>query len=100
MQYVARGMAERGDGGAIVNVSSVAACTVLKDHLAYCETLQLTLLTAVLHSFSPVVGTSKAGLDMVTKMMAFELGHEHKVSYYIPDIYTDHACLLCPSRFV
>ena len=52
MQYVARGMAERGDGGAIVNVSSVAACTVLKDHLAYCETLQLTLLTAVLHTHS------------------------------------------------
>ena len=30
-------MVERGDGGAIVNVSSVASHHALKDHLAYCE---------------------------------------------------------------
>ena len=37
LQYVAQGMVERGDGGAIVNVSSVASQCALKDHLAYCE---------------------------------------------------------------
>jgi L-xylulose reductase len=59
-QYVARGMVERGDGGAIVNVSSVASSVALTDHLAYC--------------------TSKAGMDMATKVMALELGR-HKVSF-------------------
>jgi L-xylulose reductase len=57
-QYVARGMVERGDGGAIVNVSSVASSVALTDHLAYC--------------------TSKAGMDMATKVMALELGR-HKI---------------------
>ena len=30
-------MVERGDWGAIVNVSSVASSIALTDHLAYCE---------------------------------------------------------------
>lgn len=37
LQYVARGMVERGDKGAIVNVSSVASLGAIKDHLVYCE---------------------------------------------------------------
>ncbi|CAI8054182.1 L-xylulose reductase [Geodia barretti] len=66
-QYVARGMVERGDGGAIVNVSSVASSVALTDHLAYC--------------------TSKAGMDMATKVMALELGpHKIRVNAVNPTV--------------
>lgn len=44
---------ERGDGGAIVNVSSVASQRALKEHLVYCEwvtvgpAMQVSLLVCV-----------------------------------------------------
>ena len=33
-------MVERGDGGAIVNVSSISSQSTLKDHVVYCELVQ------------------------------------------------------------
>lgn len=53
-QLVARGMKTRGTGGSIVNISSQASQCALRDHTVYCST--------------------KAALDMLTKMMALELG--------------------------
>ncbi|KAL4605038.1 L-xylulose reductase [Arapaima gigas] len=53
-QIVARGMKARGTGGSIVNVSSQASQRALKDHAVYCAT--------------------KGALDMLTKVMALELG--------------------------
>jgi L-xylulose reductase len=57
-QVVARGMIERGRGGAIVNVSSQASRRAFADHTAYC--------------------TSKGAVDQLTRMMALELGR-HKI---------------------
>ncbi|XP_048758175.2 L-xylulose reductase-like [Ostrea edulis] len=57
-QVVAKGMAERGDGGSIVNLSSMASTRALDDHIAYCS--------------------SKAAVDSLTKVMALELG-KHKI---------------------
>ena len=37
MQYVAKGMVERGEGGSIVNVSSLSSLCALKEHAVYCE---------------------------------------------------------------
>ncbi|XP_076447030.1 L-xylulose reductase-like [Babylonia areolata] len=53
-QVVARGMAEKGTGGSIVNVSSTAAKIGIEGHAAYCS--------------------SKAAVDSLTKVMALELG--------------------------
>ncbi|XP_062858877.1 L-xylulose reductase [Trichomycterus rosablanca] len=53
-QIVARGMKARGSPGAIVNVSSQAAQCAFKDHAVYCAT--------------------KGALDMLTSVMALELG--------------------------
>ncbi|XP_060581160.1 D-erythrulose reductase-like [Ruditapes philippinarum] len=53
-QVVARGMAERGTGGAIVNISSIAAMRVVPNHTCYC--------------------TAKAALDMLAMTLAYELG--------------------------
>ncbi|XP_073462809.1 L-xylulose reductase [Aquarana catesbeiana] len=53
-QIVARQMVERGVPGAIVNVSSQASQVALQDHAVYCAT--------------------KGALDMLTKVMALELG--------------------------
>ncbi|KAL2078440.1 hypothetical protein ACEWY4_026125 [Coilia grayii] len=53
-QVVARGMKERGGGGSIVNISSQASQCALRDHAVYCAT--------------------KGALDMLTKVMALELG--------------------------
>ncbi|KAM9296177.1 L-xylulose reductase [Gastrophryne carolinensis] len=53
-QIVTRQMIERGVPGAIVNVSSQASKVALPGHSVYCAT--------------------KAALDMITKMMALELG--------------------------
>ncbi|KAJ8363676.1 hypothetical protein SKAU_G00125070 [Synaphobranchus kaupii] len=53
-QIVARGMKARGAGGSIVNISSQASQRPFKDHTVYC--------------------TTKAALDMLTKVMALELG--------------------------
>ena len=44
-------MVERGDGGAIVNVSSISSQSALKDHVVYCELVQaLCGVVAVLAS--------------------------------------------------
>lgn len=51
-------MVASGNGGCIVNVSSQASLIALQDHTVYCAT--------------------KAALDMLTKVMALELG-PHKV---------------------
>merc|ERR550537_1205894 len=53
-QVAAKSMIARGVKGSIVNVSSQASLVALPDHAAYC--------------------TSKAGMDMLTKMSALELG--------------------------
>lgn len=53
-QACARGMIERGRGGAIVNVSSISAHIGFALHAAYCA--------------------SKAALDALTRVMAVELG--------------------------
>ena len=55
-QVVARGMIERKQGGAIVNISSVASVIGLTDHTTYC--------------------ISKAGVDELTRVMALELGSQ------------------------
>jgi L-xylulose reductase len=53
-QIAGRNMKSRGSGGVIVNVSSQASLLALPEHTGYC--------------------TSKAALDMLTKMTALELG--------------------------
>jgi L-xylulose reductase len=53
-QYVAKWMIDSKNGGAIVNVSSMASKVALTDHTCYCS--------------------SKAALDMLTKVMGKELG--------------------------
>lgn len=53
-QVVIKGMLERGEGGAIVNLSSKASMIGLKDHTVYCA--------------------SKSALDSITRVMALEFG--------------------------
>jgi len=53
-QVVAKNMKERNVGGSIVNISSQASQAALQDHLVYCGT--------------------KGALDIMTKVMALELG--------------------------
>ena len=53
-QFVAKRLIEAGRGGAIVNVSSIAADVGIADHTAYCA--------------------SKGALDAMTRVMAVELG--------------------------
>ena len=53
-QVVARGMIARGEGGAIVNISSQASLKPLWNHALYCA--------------------SKAALDHLTRVMTLELG--------------------------
>lgn len=53
-QVVGADLVSRGEGGAIVNVSSIAAALGLPEHVAYCA--------------------SKAALDAVTRVLAVELG--------------------------
>ena len=57
-QVVARGMIDRKQNGAVVNISSVASVIGLADHTTYC--------------------ISKAGVDELTRVMALELG-PHKI---------------------
>ncbi|KAI0210413.1 L-xylulose reductase [Lamellibrachia satsuma] len=59
---VARGMVDRGKGGAIVNISSIGSHTALPLHTAICA--------------------SKGALDQVTRVMALELG-PHQVNQQI-----------------
>ena len=55
-------MVERGEGGAIVNMSSIGGLRAGNKHTIYCS--------------------AKAGLDMLTRTMALELG-PHQVRIYI-----------------
>ncbi|TRY88611.1 hypothetical protein DNTS_028834 [Danionella cerebrum] len=66
-QIAARGMKARGTGGSIVNVSSQASQCALKDHAVYCAT--------------------KGALDMLTRVMALELGpHQIRVNSVNPTV--------------
>ncbi len=66
-QVVSRGMIERGEGGAIVNLSSQASMVGLLDHAAYCA--------------------SKGALDQLTRVMALELGpHQIRVNAVNPTV--------------
>ncbi len=66
-QIVVRGMIERGNGGAIVNVSSQASTVGIVDHAAYCA--------------------SKGALDQLTRVMAVELGpHRIRVNSVNPTV--------------
>lgn len=66
-QIVARSMKARGSGGSIVNVSSQASQCALRDHAVYCST--------------------KGALDMLTKVMALELGpHQIRVNSVNPTV--------------
>ncbi|XP_032431279.1 L-xylulose reductase [Xiphophorus hellerii] len=66
-QMVAGGMKARGSGGSIVNVSSQASQRALRDHTVYCAT--------------------KGALDMLTKVMALELGpHQIRVNSVNPTV--------------
>ncbi|XP_025050436.1 L-xylulose reductase [Alligator sinensis] len=66
-QIVARQLIARGAPGAIVNVSSQASQRALQGHTVYCST--------------------KSALDMLTKMMALELGpHKIRVNAVNPTV--------------
>ena len=66
-QVLAAGMIRRGNGGSIVNVSSIASSVALRDHAAYCA--------------------SKAALDQLTRVMALELGpHRIRVNAVNPTV--------------
>lgn len=66
-QVAARGMIDRGQGGAIVNLSSQASMVGLTDHAAYCA--------------------SKGALDQLTRTMALELGrHNIRVNAVNPTV--------------
>jgi len=66
-QAVARGMVERGKGGAIVNISSQASMVALAEHTSYC--------------------VAKGGVDQLTRVMALELGpHNIRVNAVNPTV--------------
>lgn len=66
-QIIARQMIQRGEGGAIVNVSSQASVRALQDHTTYCA--------------------SKGALDQLTRVMALELGpHQIRVNAVNPTV--------------
>ncbi|XP_064613896.1 L-xylulose reductase-like [Liolophura sinensis] len=66
-QIVCKGMIERGVTGSVVNVSSQASMVALPAHAAYCA--------------------SKGAIDMLTKVMALELGpHKIRVNAVNPTI--------------
>ncbi|NWH55071.1 DER reductase, partial [Fregata magnificens] len=66
-QIVARQMIAQGVPGAIVNVSSQASQRALRDHAVYCST--------------------KSALDMLSKVMAMELGpHKIRVNTVNPTV--------------
>ncbi|XP_074477008.1 L-xylulose reductase-like [Sebastes fasciatus] len=74
-QIVARDMIARGSGGSIVNVSSQSGQRALKDHAVYCAT--------------------KGALDMLTKVMALELGpHQIRVNSVNPTVVMTEICRL------
>ncbi|XP_017380289.1 L-xylulose reductase isoform X1 [Cebus imitator] len=66
-QIVARGLIARGAPGAIVNISSQASQRAITNHSVYCST--------------------KGALDMLTKVMALELGpHKIRVNAVNPTV--------------
>ena len=66
-QVLAAGMIRRGNGGSIVNVSSIASSIALRDHATYCA--------------------SKGALDQLTRVMALELGpHKIRVNAVNPTV--------------
>nr|XP_032620384.1 L-xylulose reductase isoform X2 [Chelonoidis abingdonii] len=66
-QIIARQMIARGVQGVIVNISSQASQRALQDHAVYCST--------------------KSALDMLTKVMALELGpHKIRVNSVNPTV--------------
>jgi len=66
-QVVIKGMLERGQGGAIVNVSSKASLIGLKNHTVYCA--------------------CKSALDSITRVMALEFGpHQIRVNSVNPTV--------------
>jgi len=66
-QVIAKGMVARGNGGAIVNVSSVISSIGLDGHVGYCS--------------------SKGGLDQLTRVLALELGpHNIRVNSVNPTV--------------
>jgi NAD(P)-dependent dehydrogenase (short-subunit alcohol dehydrogenase family) len=66
-QLVAQQMIDRGEGGAIVNVSSQASSRALQDHTTYCA--------------------SKGAVDQLTRVMALELGpHQIRVNAVNPTV--------------
>ena len=66
-QAVAKGMVARGNGGAIVNISSQASMVALAEHTSYC--------------------VSKGGVDQLTRVMALELGpHNIRVNAVNPTV--------------
>ncbi|KAM5217030.1 L-xylulose reductase [Hipposideros larvatus] len=66
-QIVARGLIARGAPGSIVNVSSQASQRAIPNHTVYCST--------------------KGAMDMLTKMMALELGpHKIRVNAVNPTV--------------
>ena len=73
-QCAARKMVSGKRGGSIVNVSSQASMKAIAEHAFY--------------------AASKAGMDMMTKVMALELG-KHNVRY--DDI--PQRLLICPKKY-
>ncbi|XP_046389464.1 L-xylulose reductase [Ischnura elegans] len=66
-QIIAKGMISRKTGGSIVNISSQASQAALQDHSVYCAT--------------------KGALDMLSKVMALELGpHKIRVNCVNPTV--------------
>lgn len=66
-QIIARQMIDRGQGGAIVNVSSQSSMRALQDHAIYCA--------------------SKGAVDQLTRVMALELGpHQIRVNAINPTV--------------
>lgn len=70
-QIVARGLIARGAPGAIVNISSQCSQRAVTNHSVYCST--------------------KGALDMLTKVMALELGpHKIRVNAVNPTVVMTH----------
>ncbi|TKC53498.1 hypothetical protein EI555_014953 [Monodon monoceros] len=97
-QIVARGLIARGAPGSIVNVSSQASQRALTNHSVYCEqapavpcppppTPQPEQPAQAPHRLSLLTGSTKGALDMLTKVMALELGpHQIRVNALNPTV--------------
>ncbi|XP_023197143.1 L-xylulose reductase isoform X1 [Xiphophorus maculatus] len=82
-QMVAGGMKARGSGGSIVNVSSQASQRALRDHTVYLIPSSESCCVII----RPCSGATKGALDMLTKVMALELGpHQIRVNSVNPTV--------------